>query len=203
MSLSNFHFVHKQKKSKKVLVLLHGTGADEHDLLPLAQQVAPEHRYLSLRGNVNENGMNRFFKRISFGVFDEENIRNEAQKLADFIQTFIKDNSLTTNDVTFLGFSNGANMILALLMLHPQVVSKAVLLHPMMPLEETKIDLSQHKIAISYGETDQMITPQQSKQVITFLENAGVEVATFSHQGGHGVTKEEVMFVKQFLRKNI
>lgn len=195
MSLSLFHHIFVDNSSDKTLVLLHGTGGDEHDLLPIAEYLNRKWNVLSLRGNVNENGMNRFFKRLEFGVFDEENIKSEAEKLKGFIDAFMKEKKISVENLTYLGFSNGANMILAFALLHKEYVRRAVLLHPMMPLNPNPVDLSGKLFIVTYGSNDHMITPVQSKKVIENLKKFGANVKEYFHEGGHEIRKEELDFV--------
>lgn len=199
MSLNNFHYIYQDQNASEVLVLLHGTGGDEYDLLPLAKHINKTYNILSIRGNISENGMNRFFSRIEFGVFDEKSIAEEAKKLTEFIDSFISEHSIALNDLTFLGFSNGANMILALLLLYPNYIQNAVLLHPMLPLKPGKLDLTDKQVAVAYGEQDTMISSDQSREVIQVLEEKGATVSVFSHSGGHEITMEELSFVSSYL----
>lgn len=199
MSLDSFKYLYQDNSAAKTLVLLHGTGGDEHDLLPLSKHLSLDANILSLRGNVTENGMNRFFKRFSTGLLDEENIRQEAEKLQIFISAYLDLHSMESSDLLYLGYSNGANMIVSLAILHPHMVSTAVLMHPMLPLETEKSDLHHATFAITYGENDHMILPTQTQVVITTLRDSGAKVETFSHAGGHEITQDEVAFVSNFL----
>ncbi len=186
----------------QTLVLLHGTGADEHNLVPLAKQIGgTTYNILSLRGNVNERGMHRFFARESFGVFDRESIDTEVEKLQGFLQAFAAEHAQPLESMTFLGFSNGANMILALLFTHPDLVQTAILLHPMLPFtpDET-LSLQQLQAAVTYSEEDQIIPPKQSAAVITALETAGASIETFQHEQGHRLTTHEIAFITAFLK---
>lgn len=200
MSLSNFHHLYQDRGADQTLVLLHGTGGDEHDLLPLADRLTDQANLLSLRGNISENGLRRFFKRLDWGVFDEDNIRHEASQLKDFLVSFSEKQQLPLNQFIFLGYSNGANMILALLFLYPQLVKRAVLLHPMLPLQPGPIDLSGTNIILTYGQSDQMIAAADSQQVVSTLRELGATVQEFAHPHGHEIREEEVRFVVQALR---
>lgn len=203
MSLSNFHYLYQDRAADQTLVLLHGTGGDEHDLLPLADRLIDRANLLSLRGNISENGLRRFFKRLDWGVFDEDNIRHEVKQLKDFLDRFSKQQQISFDQFTFLGYSNGANMILALLFLYPQLVRRAVLLHPMLPLQPGSIDLSGTNIILTYGQSDQMIVAADSQRVINTLRERGAKVQELAHPHGHEIRQEEVEFVKQALQKLI
>lgn len=201
MSLNHFKHIYQDNDAQKTLVLLHGTGGDEHDLISLVDHLQLKANILSLRGNVLENGMNRFFRRLSPGVFDEENIREEVQKLQEFMTAFLESKNLTVKDLLYLGYSNGANMILALLLLHPEMVARATLLHPMLPLRVQPADLQHIQLAVTYGERDMMIPAAESQAVITTLREAGAQVEEFAHAGGHEVSREELDFVTQYLAR--
>ncbi|HEX9804960.1 MAG TPA: VOC family protein, partial [Candidatus Dojkabacteria bacterium] len=131
---SLFKFFEINNKSEKTIVLLHGTGGDEYDLLSLFdEELFRNSNIISLRGNVIESGMYRFFRRFKFGEFDQENIKEEARKIKEFIEIYKKINP-KVSEIIFAGFSNGANMILNVMILYPDLVKKAALLHPMITL---------------------------------------------------------------------
>ena len=200
MSLDNFKYLYQDNSAAKTLVLLHGTGGDEHDLLSLSKHLDLDVNILSLRGNVKENGMNRFFKRLSPGVFDEESIRHEAEKLRMFISTYLDVHSMDSSDLLYLGYSNGANMIVSLALLHPHMVTTAALMHPMLPLETEKSDLHHATLAVTYGTNDQMILPTETQALTALLRDSGAEVSVFSHTGGHEITQTEIEFVSNFFK---
>lgn len=198
-SLELFDFFYTDNGFEKTLILLHGTGADKYDLLPIAQKVAHGFNFLSLNGNVMEQGMRRFFVRTSMGVFDQDSIRTEAAKLQKFISTWVSENP--KQQLSWLGYSNGANMILAMVFLHPELVQRAVLLHPMLPFVPKKMDFSDKDFLVSFGDADLMIAPQESRKVTALLKSFGAQVREVSHEGGHEVRNEEVEKVKVFLGK--
>lgn len=191
-----FHTTFIDNAADKTLVLLHGTGGSERDFLFLDTPLQRSYNLLGIRGNVIEVGMNRFFKRKAFGVFDQQNIREEAEKL----HTFLTNSQRSSDTLVFLGYSNGANMILALLFLYPHLVKKAVLLHPMLPFEPEKLDLSHHEIFLSYGLQDQMISFVESQKVVEVLTKAKAKLITKEYAGGHEITPQELSDVVQFLR---
>ncbi|MFT4312207.1 MAG: alpha/beta hydrolase [Candidatus Woesearchaeota archaeon] len=178
--------------SKTLLVLFHGTGGDEHDLVPLAKQIDPQASILSLRGEVSENGMNRFFKRTSFGVFDLENVKEEAKK----IHTFLQEKTKEYERIIYIGYSNGANMIGAMMQLFGNTIPYAILLHPMQVLPDSKP--IQSSVCITYGTQDTMITPEQTKKFIEFLEQQGAAVTTLSFAHGHQISVQEIDSVKRW-----
>lgn len=199
MSLSNFTYYYQDNAAPTTAVLLHGTGGDEHDLLPLAQSLRRSMNLLSLRGNVVEHGMHRFFRRTGPGVFDESSIRKEAQSIEQFVNTFVEQNRLQLDDLVWIGYSNGANMIAAVVLLYPHLVRQAVLLHPMVPLQVAAVDLRNTRVGITYGQRDRMILLGQTRALIELLERCGAAVDTFSHEGGHEIATSEVRWIDSFL----
>ncbi len=195
MPLSSFTHIYQDNNVSETLVLFHGTGGDEYDLLPLVHSIKKPYNVLSLRGNIREHGMNRFFRRLEFGVFDKDNIATEAAKLKGFIDEFSQKYGVSIKDLTYVGFSNGANMILAFLFLYPAYVEHAVLLHPMLPMRPGAMDLSEKTIAVTYGENDTMISPEQSRDVIETLQKNSAHVHSFSHSGGHEIPAGERSFI--------
>lgn len=200
-AMSSFKHVYQDNLANKTLVLLHGTGGDEHDLLPLAQKLHLEANILSLRGNIVENGMNRFFRRVSFGVFDEASILEEVEKLRTFILAYLDLHAMDSSDLFYLGYSNGANMILSLALVHPQMVTSAALMHPMLVLETKKKNLQHARIAVTYGKNDEMIPLKQTQAALNVLQDNGAQVKTFSHPGGHEITLEEIEFIADFFQQ--
>lgn len=192
-----FRFVYKDHGADKTLFLLHGTRADEHDLLPLAAGLEEAYNLVGLRGNVVEEGMRRFFARYSMHDFDEESIREEAGKLAEFVQLWQEEQG--TQEISWLGYSNGANMIGAFSMLYPQYVGRAVLLHPMVVIEPPVVDLSGSEFLVTYGKQDHLIPEVQSRELIAVLEARGAKVRVAAHEGGHEILGEEVERLERFL----
>lgn len=190
-----FSSIYIDNKSDKTLVLLHGTGGTESDFLFLDDLLENKFNIISIRGNVSENGMPRFFKRISFGVFDQKSIEIETDKFS----RFIKARNLDPKKTWYLGYSNGANMILATLFYYPELVEKAVLLHAMLPFEPEDIDLSEAEVFFSYGLNDHMITPEQSKEAIEKLKTKKARIQEYSYPGGHEISEKEIDDVIKFL----
>lgn len=195
-----FEHVFIDNQVEQTLFLLHGTGGDERDLLPLTDGLGDRFNLVGLRGNVNERGMWRFFARSEPGVFDEESIRVEADKLQRFVSVWRREQGLGVEQTVFLGYSNGANMILALALLHPDALARAVVLHPMLPMDTGgDLDLSGMSFLVTYGERDRMIDPAEGRQVVKVLEEARAAVEVVSHAGGHEIRREEVEAVEVFL----
>ena len=180
------------------LLLLHGTGGDETDLLPLGRAVAPAAALLSPRGAVLENGMPRFFRRLAEGVFDEADLRRRARDLADFIAGARERYGLPAP--LALGFSNGANIAAALLLLSPGSLAGAALLRPMVPFRETPAaDLAGTPVLILSGRADPIVPEAQAERLARDLAAAGAGVDHAVLPAGHGLTGADVERVRDWL----
>lgn len=186
------------------LLLLHGTGGNEHDLVPMARQLAPDVNVLSPRGKVLENGAPRFFKRLAMGVFDEEDLKAQATDLAQFVQDATHRYGLDAHKVYALGYSNGANMAAALMLLHPEVLTGAVLLRPMLPLEvEPLPNLSGKATFLAAGNQDPWSPASRVQALADRLEQAGAEVQLRWQQGGHQLYPEELLAAQVWLIEHL
>jgi phospholipase/carboxylesterase len=184
------------------LLLLHGTGGDEHDLLPLAERLAPTAAMLSVRGTVLENGMPRFFRRLAEGVFDEADLRARVDELAAFLGVAEKKYGVEAGSWTAVGFSNGANVASALLMLRPEALAAAVLLAAMVPLADPPAaDLSGKRVLVANGERDPMATPAQTDTLVAQLRARGADVVVLPHGGGHTVDPRQLPRLAEFVRQ--
>jgi len=180
------------------ILLLHGTGGDENDLLPLGRTVAPGAALLSPRGRVLEGGMPRFFRRLAEGVFDEEDVRRRAHELADFVQDARDAYRLDTPIA--LGFSNGANIAAAVLQLRPEVLAGAVLLRAMVPLKDVPdANLDGKPVLILSGATDPIVPAENAARLAAILKGAGAIVDHRTLPAGHGLTQADVMITKTWL----
>ena len=186
-------FVPAQSPSLPTLLLLHGTGADENDLLPLGQALVPGAALLSPRGKVLENGMPRFFRRLAMGVFDEKDLRFRTQELADFMRAASDRYGFDLGNVVAVGYSNGANIAGSMLLLYPQALRAALLLSPMLPLKPAQMpNLKSVAIFVSAGRADPIVAPENTKQLVSLLEQAGADVTEHWHQGGHELTQSVI-----------
>jgi phospholipase/carboxylesterase len=184
------------------LLLLHGTGGDEHNLLPLAERLAPAAPVLSVRGSVLENGMPRFFRRLAEGVFDEDDLRERVDELAAFLIAAEKEYGVEAGSWTAVGFSNGANIASALLMLRPQALTAAVLLAAMVPFAHPPdVDLTGKRVLVANGRRDPMATAAHTEAIITQLHGRGAEVTVLPHDGGHTVDARQLPRIAEFLRE--
>ena len=178
---------------KPVLLLLHGTGGDENDLLPLGEALLPGAPRLSPRGKVLENGMPRFFRRLSEGVFDLEDLRHRTHELADFVEAAIGAYALGDRRPVAVGFSNGANIAAAMLLLRPEVLGGALLIRPMVPLvPDTLPDLGGVPVQINAGQTDPLVPPPQTEALAKLLSDAGASVNVRWLPVGHALTREDL-----------
>ncbi|GAA3236223.1 alpha/beta hydrolase [Pseudonocardia petroleophila] len=177
------------------LLLLHGTGGDEHDLLPLRDHLAPGAPVLSPRGRVSENGANRFFRRLAEGVLDEDDLRARVDELADFVL------GVDAGPWVAAGFSNGANTASALLFRRPEVLSAAVLLAAMVPFRDGpgSVDLTGKRVAVSNGRRDPLVSAAETATLVAQLRGCGAEVEEFPHDGGHGIDAAVLPELKAFL----
>jgi len=175
------------------VLLLHGTGGNEDDLLAIGARLAPGAALLSPRGKVLENGMARFFRRIAEGVFDLDDLRRRTDELAVFVEAAADAYGLDRTRVVAVGYSNGANIAASLLLLKPRVLSAAVLLHAMVPLVPDPVpDLQGTPVFLSAGRLDTMIPPRETERLAKLLETAGARVALAWQQGGHGLAPGEL-----------
>ncbi|WP_020502572.1 alpha/beta hydrolase [Sciscionella marina] len=185
------------------LLLLHGTGGNEHDLLALREQLAPEAPVLSVRGTVLENGMPRFFRRLREGVFDEEDLRARVDELAEFLAAAERHYGVAPGSWYALGFSNGANIASATLLRRPERLAGAVLLAAMVPFRQPpEADASGKRVAVVNGHADPMAAPDQTARLITHLRAAGAEVTRIDHPGGHTIDARMLPRIAEFLQQS-
>ncbi|MTW15958.1 alpha/beta hydrolase [Rhodoplanes serenus] len=189
------------------LLLLHGTGGDEHDLIDLGHAVAPGAALLSVRGNVREGDAPRFFRRLAEGVLDQDDVRRRAADLAAFVAAARERYGLAAP--TALGFSNGANMAAALLALHPGTLAGAVLLRPMVPLDPwpatvpRPVDAARPgtPVLIVSGTDDPLMRPGEAERLAALLRQDGAAVAHHTVRAGHGLTGDDVAIATAWLAR--
>src|SRR5690625_2969683 len=188
------HIFQKGKdKSKPTLLILHGTGGNESDMLPIAGMVDPDASVLSVRGNVLENGMPRFFRRIAEGVFDEEDLIFRTKELNDFLDDAAKEYEFERDNIVAIGYSNGANIAASLLFHYQNALKGAILHHPMVPRRGIDLpDLSGKSVFIAAGTNDPICPAEESTELQTLLENANADVKIHWENHGHQLTIEEV-----------
>jgi predicted esterase len=194
-------FVPTAEPSKAVtLLLLHGTGGDERDLLPLGETLLPSANLLSPRGNVLENGMPRFFRRLAEGVFDQDDLRRRTEELAAFLEESAAAYGYDPARVVAAGYSNGANIAASLLLRQPERLAGAVLFHPMVPfVPETLPVLRGKPLFIGAGQNDPIVPVENTEALSALFREAGAEVSLTWHRGGHSLTGTEIEAARQWL----
>jgi phospholipase/carboxylesterase len=186
--------------SSRTLLLLHGTGGNERDLIPLGRELDPNAALLSPRGKVLENGMPRFFRRLAEGVFDLEDLKHRTSELADFVTAAAKHYEFATDQLVAVGYSNGANIGASMLLLRPEVLSAALLFRAMVPLIPDKLpDLSSMRVWIGAGDQDPIAPSSETKRLAELLRRAGADVTIRSATAGHGLTNDDLEAARDWL----
>ncbi|MCC5802279.1 alpha/beta hydrolase [Rossellomorea vietnamensis] len=197
------HIFKQGNNELPTLLLLHGTGGDERDLLPLAEMIAPEASVLSVKGNVDENGMARFFARLREGVFDEEDLVFRTNELKQFIDESAIDYEFDRGNVVALGYSNGANIAASMMYQIKESLKAGILFHAMVPRRGIELpDLSGVPVFIGAGKRDPLIPMNETKELVENLKKAYSPVTEFWTDGGHELRREEVEEAKKWFEKN-
>lgn len=179
--------------SRDTLLVLHGTGGNEDDLIGIAQTVAPGAAVISPRGNVLEGGAPRFFRRLAEGVFDPAEVRSRGEELAKFVRAAVASYDLDPARVFALGYSNGGNIASTVMLLDPEVLRAVILLRPMLVFEpKEKVDLSRNAVLISAGRVDPIVPPASVEKLVALLEERGAEVTLKWQLGGHNLVPSEI-----------
>lgn len=183
-------------------LLLHGTGGNEEDLLPIANMIDPDANVLSVRGNVLENGMPRFFRRVAEGVFDIEDLIFRTKELYSFVKEKADEYQFNRNQLVAIGYSNGANIAASLLFHYEDALKGAILYHAMVPLREIELpNLKRSSIFVGAGYQDPLISAKETEELIDLLQNAHADVTSYWQDGGHQLTREEVEESKKWYVK--
>jgi predicted esterase len=182
------------------LLILHGTGGDENDLIPLGKMLRPTANILSPRGNILENGAPRFFRRLAEGVFDMEDLARRTDELAAFIDGAAAKYGFDRDKLVAVGFSNGANIAASVLLKHPGTIPSAVLLSAMVPFEpKSKIDLNGTRVFLGAGRNDQMIPAANVERLAELLRESGADVTLHWQNGGHTITNDELAAAQKWI----
>jgi phospholipase/carboxylesterase len=195
-SSSELGFIHQfipasPRPNQVTLLLLHGTGGNEEDLIPLGRELYPRAAILSPRGKVLESGMPRFFRRLAEGVFDLEDLKFRTHELADFVNRASKVYKFNLRFVISIGYSNGANIASSLLLIHPEIITSAVLFRAMVPFMPEKVpSLSGKNIFIGAGQYDPIVPREQTETLFGLLAGANV-VLHFQENSGHELGYDE------------
>ena len=184
----------------RTLLLLHGTGGNENDLLPLGRAIDPDASLLSPRGKVLENGASRFFRRLAEGVFDEKDIVARADDLANFVSVAAKKHGFDQNTLVAIGYSNGANIASAMMLLGLLEFRGAILFRPMVPLSQpADTSLEDSTVLICGGRFDPIATPQQVSALAELLRDRKAEVEVRIQESGHELTETDVETARDWL----
>jgi predicted esterase len=197
-------FVPAETPDAPTLLLFHGTGGDENDLLPVGRMLDERAALLSPRGKVLEYGMSRFFRRLAEGVFDHEDLVNRTHELAEFVERAVNEYGIDRRRLFAVGFSNGANIAASLLLTHPRLLAGAILLRAMVPFEpERAPDLSGTPVYLAAGRSDEMVPPENTERLAQLLREAGADVTLDWQPGGHGIGPEEVQAARNWFAGKI
>ncbi|MEJ7557863.1 MAG: alpha/beta hydrolase [Pedobacter sp.] len=186
------------------LLLLHGTGGDENDLLGLGESFGADLNLLSVRGNVSEHGMPRYFKRLGMGIFDEQDVNFRAEELLSFVENLAVQEGFDIKKVVALGYSNGANIAGAILVKSPEAFAGAILFRPMPPFKTIPVFSSTRKAPVffSSGAVDPTVDPGSTKAYIETLESGGFHVTSYSLPASHNLTQEDVELAREWFNKS-
>ncbi|UJF15566.1 alpha/beta hydrolase [Jeotgalibaca sp. MA1X17-3] len=195
-------YIYKEKKKGAPLfVLLHGTGGTEKDLVSLAEFLNPEYNILGIRGNVQENGMNRYFKRHGEGHYDWEDLEFRGNELYTFIVEKSNEYTFKMEDIVLVGFSNGSNIAIKMMLQQPKSFKRAALFAPMYPTDvQTKPDFSDLKVFLSLGKDDPIVPESENLRVIDLFKQSGADVTT-ARINGHQLTQEVAEKAQIWLNK--
>ena len=195
-------FIHEfvPGNSSRTLLLLHGTGGNERDLIPVGRELDPNSALLSPRGKVLENGMPRFFRRLAEGVFDLEDLKYRTNELADFVTAAAQHYGFATDQLVAVGYSNGANIAASMLLLRPEIMHRAILFRAMVPLiPDTLPDLSSVRVWIGAGDQDPIVPASETKRLVELLRHAGADVTIRFAKAGHGLTNDDLEAARHWL----
>jgi phospholipase/carboxylesterase len=195
-----YRFVPAKGAGAPPLLLLHGTGGDENDLLDLGRMLSPDSALLSPRGRVLENGMPRFFRRLAEGVFDQDDVRRRAVELADFVDETRR--RLGIGAPVAVGYSNGANIAAAMMLLRPGTLSGAALLRAMVPLSDPpQADLGRVPVLMASGQMDPIVPSSNAARLAEMLLDAGADVTYRTLPVGHQLSQADLALVKDWLQR--
>lgn len=193
----------ENKKSAPVLVLLHGTGGTETDLVSLGEFLNTDYNLLGIRGNVQENGMNRYFKRHGEGHYDWEDLDFRGKELYTFILEKSKKYSFEMKDVILVGFSNGSNIAINMMIQQPDIFKKAALFAPMYPADiDEKQIFNETNVFLSLGKNDPIVSKAESLRVVNLFKQRGAKVTTFWVKG-HNLDQEVALEAKKWVNESL
>ncbi len=195
-------FLPGREPEAPVLLLLHGTGGDENDLIPLGRDLFPGAAILSLRGNVLENGMRRFFRRVAEGVFDLQDLKLRTDELALFIEEARREYALQENQVIAAGYSNGANIAASLILRYPRHLAGAALFRAIIPFTPESIpELGAMRIFLSGGDRDPIAPAENTRRLAAIFQSGGAELEVYWHAGGHELGQDDLDAAKSWIAR--
>jgi phospholipase/carboxylesterase len=203
----NFEHVFEQGSNNLTVLVLHGTGGNEHDLVPMAKMVAPNANVLSPRGKILEDGAARFFKRLAEGVFDVEDLKFRTHELADFVSEASSEYKFDSSNIYALGFSNGANIASSLLFLRTEVLAGGAILRGMVPLNLEKGELEKlpnltgKKVFLANGTRDPMVPLDNAKKLAEMYKQAGATLTHELNPASHGLIQSDLQTMKHWFGK--
>lgn len=193
----------KEKQSDLTLLLLHGTGGNEEDLIPLGKELSSNASILSVRGKVLENGMPRFFRRLKEGIFDMEDLNLRTNELAEFILNSSSVYELDLERIIAVGFSNGANIGASLLLRRPEVLSGAILFRAMVPfIPKVLPDLSNKHVLLSEGLHDPIVSREEAQNLLKLFTKTHSDAAFEWQDSGHNLVQEDIVASRRWLERN-
>ncbi|TRW23934.1 alpha/beta hydrolase [Flavobacterium zepuense] len=205
MNFTPLKYIYKSSGNPNAytLLLLHGTGGDEADLIPLAENFGKSYNILSLRGNVDENGMPRFFKRLGMGIFDEDDLRFRTDEMVTFIKELAVKEGFNPDTIIALGYSNGANIAGAMLVQYPDFLAGAILYRPMQPYKVLPAQGTQKQVPVffSAGKMDVTVSHSATDAYVANLEKLGFEVDYQKMPTGHNLIQQDVILSAEWLKK--
>ena len=197
--LSRPHVFQKGTSARTILVM-HGTGGDEHNILPLAKALDPDASVLSPRGMHLEGGMNRYFERYPDGTFNEQSIEDAVRDLAEFVSAAVQEYGIDASNIFATGFSNGANTAAAIMVRHPELLVGAALFGSTIPFAEVeRVDLTSKRIWLANGDQDSYAPVDVSASWVEQLVDFGAEVTWLRHPGGHQISQDHLRLIAEGL----
>lgn len=193
-------FVPAEKPNSPTILLLHGTGGDERDLLGLGRELWPGAALLGVRGKVLESGMPRFFRRFAEGVFDVDDLKARTNELAEFIDVAAEHYGFSKRHLVAVGYSNGANIAASLIFLHPHYLAAGVLFRAQVPFTPDLVrNFSELSVFLAGGMRDTIVPHEQTEQLAAILESGRADVSLFWHRGGHELGSDDIEAAKTWL----
>jgi predicted esterase len=197
-------FVPAEKPDLPTLLLLHGTGGDERDLVGLGRELWPGAALLGVRGKVLENGMPRFFRRFAEGVFDVDDLKTRTKELAEFIDVAAEHYGFSKRHLLAVGYSNGANIAASLIFLHPHYLAAGMLFRAQLPFMPDLVrNFSELSVFLAGGMRDPIVPHDQTEQLAAILQSGGADVSLFWHRGGHELGEDDVDAARTWLRDKV